>query len=69
MGFIFFNLLSDTPDAILGGVSQGPTGKDTITARHWFPGNYKLLLSAYNPHYYYMDFSKTEGGLSPDRSR
>lgn len=67
MGFIFFNLLSDTPETLLGGVSK----VSHLEGYHYHaelvpPGNYKLLLSAYNPHYYFMDFEKSESGLPPD---
>lgn len=67
MGFVFFNLIPGTPGAVLGGVSKSAHGEGYhYGATLVPPGNYKLLLSANNPHYYYMDFSKTEGGLLPD---
>lgn len=68
MGFIFFNLLSDTPESLLGGVSKGAYGEGYHYGASLVPpGTYRLLLSANNPHYYFMDFSKAESGLPPDQ--
>lgn len=68
MGYVFFNLIPETDGAILSGVTK----TEHLEGYHYAsarvpPGNYKLLLSAYNPQYYYMDFAKNETGLQPDQ--
>jgi len=67
MGSITFNLLADAPGVVLSGVAASAHGKGyQYNATLAPPGNYKLLLSAYSPQYYYMNFTKSETGLSPD---
>ena len=67
LSYVFFNLTADTAGTVLGGVASGGYS----TGYHYGaltvpPGNYKLLLSAYNPQLYYMNFTKSESGLGPD---
>jgi hypothetical protein len=67
MGAVFFTLTPETATGAPAGVSQR-TGINGFryTAQEMPPGTYRLLISASTPHYYFLDFAKTETGLQPD---
>jgi hypothetical protein len=68
MGAVFFTLTPETAAGAPGGVAQKTTVKGfSYSAQQMPPGTYRVLLSAYNPHYYFLNFSKTETGLQPDQ--